>query len=154
MKKKDILKDKSIKQISVENIGSISDIKTVGIIEDTRGSGFSNIVLPIILVIIGSSILFAALYFAFNYKLVEGNVTGEAHVAGFSIVEDDYTPYSYITEGSVVYYDGSNSNFLNLKKDYSVGVINTIKEGKCYVTANNREVYINNTQINYVLENG
>lgn len=152
MKRKDILKDKSIKQISLDQIdrSDTDHIKSVGTINDHSKIG--TIVVPLVVVAVGCILVLVVINFLFNYKLVQGDLYGSTfEVAGVSVIPNDYTPYPYISNGSFIYYDGSNNEFFNPRDNFSVAKVTKVgSDGKYYVELNGREVFVNAAQVNFV----
>lgn len=152
MRKKDLLNDPEIKKISVENIGSIdmSNVKQIDGFTDKHGKykGYTG---SVILLVILCLLVMASVYFCMNYKVVQGNVVGKVgEVAGFSIIDNNYEPDSFLKEGAIIYYNGEE-NLINMKNDFDVGTISRANEGKYFIDTGLKETWVNRSQIVFVL---
>lgn len=155
MRKSDILKDKNINTININNIDK--DYDQIKIIGDVRESPIHNVVKTILLVILTIAlcgVAFVGIYLAINDKIVQGDVDGAIYKVGeYSIVEDSYSPINYIHEGSIIYYDGSSTSFFNPSSSFTLGKVASVTDGKVYIEGDKegKTIPINKSQIQFVV---
>lgn len=154
MKKRDILGDKSINTIAVENIDKDFDqINIIGDVKESKSKGVFLAIRTIILTLFLCSVAFAGIYAYINMKFVQGNIEGSVlNVGGISMVEKDYSPNNYIKEGSVVYYDGDSNKLFNRSDEYSIGKVVSVTDNKVNLQGDKDKTYsINKSQVQFVL---
>lgn len=154
MKKRDILGDKSINTIAVENIDKDFDqINIIGDVKESKSKGVFLAIRTIILTLFLCSVVFAGIYAYINMKFVQGNIEGSVlNVGGISMVEKDYSPNNYIKEGSVVYYDGDSNKLFNRSDEYSIGKVVSVTDNKVNLQGEKDKTYsINKSQVQFVL---
>lgn len=153
MRKKDLLKDPNVKKVSIENIGSIdlSDVKQIEGFTDRKGKykGYTG---SVILLVFLCLVIMASVYFFANYRIVQGDVIGKVgEVSGFSIIDNNYEPDSFLKEGVVIYYDGEEG-IINMKDNFTIGTITRANDGKYYIDDGFKESWVNKSQIDFVLQ--
>lgn len=149
-------RDDEITTIASENIGYIDsdDVVTIG----TKKKFSIKTIISYVFVCIVTIALLAAVLFsvnvAVNMKVVQGDVLGaEYQIAGFSFVDNDYDPTSYLTVGCTVLYDGDSDSIFTTSSNYTYGVVESFNSSHITLESDNllRDTTIRVNQVDYVL---
>lgn len=144
-----------IKNISVDNIDK--DISKINIV-DTGKRDTTKIFNVISLIFVTTLLIIVAVgavYIGTCTKLVQGNVKGaKFNIANISVVDNDYSPTTYLKDGVTIYYDSKQEGFFTTSSNYTVGRIKTLNQKTAILESDDklRDLTINTAQIKYVLE--